>query len=130
MVCQPRSSGSSEGNYQCDYHHQPYVECPANSAKTLFVASESPGAQPVAHVLHPQVKARDSAKIGAPYDTHLWASFAVFAKRVIHAMSEDHAAAARERDRNFAPVRREQISEVCSGANQRQSESCCPEHTL
>ena len=43
-------------------------------------------------------------------------------------MSEDHAAAAGERDNNFAPVRREQISEVGSGANQHQSERCSPEH--
>jgi len=45
-------------------------------------------------------------------------------------MSEDHAAAARERDSHFAPVRREQIPEVCSGADQRESERGCPEHTF
>lgn len=61
---------------------------------------------------------------------HLWASFAVFAKRVIHAMSEDHAAAARERDSHFAPMRREQISEVGSRADQGKSERCYPEHTF
>jgi hypothetical protein len=66
----------------------------------------------------------------ASLTTNLRASFAVFAESVIHAMSEDHAAAARKRDSNFAPVRREQISEVCSGADQRQSERCCPEHTF
>lgn len=65
-----------------------------------------------------------------PLTTHLGASIAVFAKGVIHAMSEHHAAAARERDGNFAPMRREQISEVCSGADQHKSESCCPEHTF
>ena len=130
MVCQPRSSGNGEHHHQSQEHHKPYVECaPANSAKTLFVTSESPSAQPVAHVLHPQAKACDSDRL-ASLTTHLWASFAVFAKRVIHAMSEDHAAAARERDSNFAPVGREQISEVGSGADQRQSERCSPEHTF
>jgi hypothetical protein len=99
MVCHPRSSGNGEQHHQSQEHHNPYIECaPANSAKTLFVTSESAGAQPVAHVLYPQVKACDSAKELASLSTHLWASFAVFAKRVIHAMSEDHAAASCESD--------------------------------
>src|ERR1700728_501638 len=70
MVCQPRSSGNGEHHHQSQEHHKPYVEwAPANSAKTLFVTSESPSAQPVAHVLHPQVKACDSTKIGVSSDT-------------------------------------------------------------
>jgi hypothetical protein len=53
---------------------------------------------------------------------------AVSAKRVIHTMGEDHAETPRESDSNFAPVRRQDISEVRAGADEYKPEQCCSEH--
>jgi hypothetical protein len=55
---------------------------------------------------------------------------AVSAKRVIHAMGEDHAETACKGNSDFAPVRWEHVSKVCAGADQHEPEKCGSEHTF
>jgi hypothetical protein len=58
------------------------------------------------------------------------ALFAISAKRVIQTVGKDHAETACKGNSDFAPVRREHISEVGAGADQHEPEKCGSEHTF
>jgi hypothetical protein len=115
-VCQPRPSGNRKYSQQCHQSKEPLVfPGEANLAKAPFAASKPPSVQPV-HVLHP--RAKQVINLNLDFDPHLSASFAFSAKGMVHPMGEDHEAATRECDNNFAPVRRKSISKICTGADQ------------
>jgi hypothetical protein len=115
-VSQPRSNGNGKHNQQSQHGKEPPVfSGEANLGEASFATSKPPSAQPV-HVLHP--RAKQVINLNLDFDPHLSASFAFSAKGMVHPMGEDHEAATRECDNNFAPVRRKSISKICTGADQ------------